>query len=169
MIVDEPVVEPATTADLEAIVDYWVALARDQREYGSYILPDRNRDAMREILAAHSFDGRLLVARVDDTVAGFASFSIEEGALSLSSSRAFLSNLYVRPAYRDRGIGTQLLRAVENAAAARGADDLILETMAGNEAARRFYRRAGYEPFRVAMERSLSDRTENDTHSKGDE
>lgn len=169
MTPNEPVIEPATAADLDSIVTHWVQLARGQQEYGSYILPEQNREAMHEILAAHSFDGRLLVARVDGTVAGFASFSVEQGSLSLSSTRGFLSNLYVRPAYRRQGIGTALLNAVEDALVERGADDLILETMADNEPARQFYRRAGYESFRVAMERSLSDQEENDTHSKGEE
>ncbi|GAB7017684.1 N-acetyltransferase family protein [Halostagnicola bangensis] len=166
---NQPVIEPATTADLDAIVTHWVRLAHDQREYGSYILAEQNRELMHEVLAAHSFDGRLLVARVDGTVAGFASFSIEAGSLALESTRGFLSNLYVRPAYRGQGIGTALLETVEEALVERGADDLILETMAENERARRFYRRAGYEPFRVSMERSLEDRTKNDTHSKGEE
>ncbi len=40
--------------------------------------------------------------------------------------------------------------------------------MAENEEARRFYRRHGYDPLRVTMERSLAGRSENDTHSKED-
>jgi len=36
---------------------------------------------------------------------------------------------------------------------------VALETMADNEAARRFYRRHGYEPHRIELER------ESDTHS----
>lgn len=161
-----PVIEAATGDDVEAILTHWVRLAHDQRTYGSDILAEENRQLMREVLSAHRFDGRLLVARVDGDLAGFASFSVEDGSMALESTRGLLSNLYVRPLYRNRGIGTKLLDAVERELDDRGVDDVLLEVMAGNEAARRFYREAGYDQFRVTMKRSLSESRKNDTPSK---
>ncbi|EMA29388.1 GNAT family N-acetyltransferase [Halobiforma nitratireducens] len=161
-------IEPATTDEIDAITELWVRLARDQRSHDSAVLPEPNRDAMRETLAAHCAGGGLLVARVDGDLVGFASFSIERGALELDTTRGTLSNLYVDPARRDRGVGTALLEAAERTLAERGIDVLMLEVMAANDAARRFYRERGYNPFRVTMRRPLEDRSENDTHSKED-
>ncbi|WP_265111405.1 GNAT family N-acetyltransferase [Halosolutus halophilus] len=165
---DEPLIEPATPDDLETITELWVRLARGQREYGSAVRAAPNREAMRETLAAHLHADGLLVARVDGAIVGFASFSIERGSLELDATRGVLSNLYVEPAHRDRGIGTALLAAAEESLAARGAEELLLEVMADNEAARRFYRSQGYDSFRIGMSRSIADRSENDTHSKED-
>lgn len=177
----DPRIEFATEADLETLADDWIELAREQEGHGSHIVPDANREAIRDVLAAHQFSDGLLVARLPaDDVAGFASFSIEQGMFTLDSTRGVLSNLYVKPSYRDRGIGTALLEEVEHALEERGATVVILEAMADNEAARRFYRRHGYDTYRVAMERSLersesgsnsnggSSSEENDTHSKED-
>lgn len=161
-------VEPATTADIDAITELWVRLARDQRRHDSAIRAEPNRDRMRETLAAHCAAGGLLVARVNGSLAGFASFSVEQGTLELDTDRGMLSNLYVEPPYRDRGVGTALLEAAERTLAEQGADVMVLEVMAANDAARRFYRERGYDPFRVGMRRSLDDRSENDTHSKED-
>ena len=168
----QPTIERATQADIDAVAELWVRLARDQRRHGSFVRADANRATMRETLAAHQVNDGLLVARVGDAVVGFASFSIERGSLELDATRGHLSNIYVEPAYRERGIGTALLEAVEDELADRGVEVVILEVMAQNEAARRFYEQQGYETYRVAMKRDLEDgddRSENDTHSKEDD
>ena len=164
-----PTIERASPDDIEAVADMWVRLARDQRRYDSYVYADANRETMRETLAAHQVNDGLLVAREGDSVVGFASFSIERGSLDLDADRGLLSNIYVEPGARGQGLGTALLEAAEDELAAQGAEVVVLEVMARNEAARRFYDRHGYETYRVAMERSLDDdRSENDTHSKED-
>ncbi len=164
----QPVIEPATQADLEAVTELWVQLARSQRKHGSAVRAESNRETMRETLAAHRHADGLHVARVDGTVVGFASFSLEHGSLSLDTTRGVLSNLYVVPSYRNRGIGEALLESVESSLAAKGVETLLLEVMADNESARRFYREHGYDAFRIGMSRSIDEPSENDTHSKGD-
>ena len=168
----EVTIEPAASDDIDAVTELWVRLARGQRDYDSAVRAEANRDAMRETLAAHQITDSLLVARLEetDTIVGFASFSLERGTLELDTTRGTLSNLYVDPAYRDRGIGTALLEAVEEAFADSDAEVLTLEVLADNEDARRFYRDHGFEQFRITMARSLADddRSENDTHSKED-
>ncbi|WP_254529413.1 GNAT family N-acetyltransferase [Natrinema gelatinilyticum] len=164
----QPTIEPASRDDLEALAEMWVRLARDQRAYDSAVLPDANHDAMRDTLAAYRVADGLLVARLGGKIVGFVSVSIERGSLELDATRGLLSNIYVEPAVRDRGIGTALLEAAEDTLAEQGADIVLLEVMAGNDDARRFYRRRGYDEFRVTMSRPLENRDENDTHSKED-
>ncbi|WP_254523159.1 GNAT family N-acetyltransferase [Natrinema caseinilyticum] len=164
----QPTIEPASQDDLETIAELWVRLARDQRAYDSAVLPDANRDTMRDTLAAYRVTGELLVARLRREIVGFVSVSVERGSLELDATRGLLTNIYVEPAVRDQGIGTALLEAAEDTLAEQGADVVLLEVMAGNVDAHRFYRRRGYDEFRVTMRRSLEDRDENDTHSKED-
>ncbi|WP_306057806.1 GNAT family N-acetyltransferase [Natronococcus wangiae] len=163
-----PVIESATQDDLEAIAELWVRLARDQRDHDSFVRADANREIMRETLAAHVHAGGLLVARDEGSIVGFTSFSIERGSLALDATRGVLSNIYVEPAYRGRGVGTALLEAAEASLREQGAEVVILEVMADNKAARGFYERREYDAYRVAMKRSLGDPSENDTHSKED-
>lgn len=164
----QPTIEYASRDDLEAVTELWIRLARDQRSHDSAVLPEANRETMRETLAAYQVNDGLLVARLEDRVVGFASVTIERGSLVLDTTRGLLSNIYVDPAVRDRGIGSALLEAAEEELARQGAEVVTLEVMANNEDARRFYERHGYDPFRVTMRRSLEDRSENDTHSKED-
>ena len=106
----------------------------------------------------------VLVAR-EDGVVGFATVEREGGAYAQSGTRGLVTNLYVRPACRGEGVGSELLAAAEDRLRELGVDTVALEVMAANEGARRFYRRAGYEPHRLTLEKPV----ESDTHSKGDE
>ncbi|WP_266077805.1 GNAT family N-acetyltransferase [Haladaptatus caseinilyticus] len=151
----------ATSADIDHLADLWVELARDQRAHGSHLLPDENRNNVRNSIARHVIENTLLVAR-DPAVVGFVMFELQSGVYEQATTRGVIQNIYVEPERRDSGIGTKLLDAAENTLVERGAERLALEVMAGNEDARRLYRNRGYEPHRIELEKSV----ENDNHSK---
>jgi ribosomal protein S18 acetylase RimI-like enzyme len=172
-------VEPATTADVDALVDAWVALAEAQRRHGSHIAGADNREAIRPLLAYHAVEGTALVARggpssadpsradgdsgpddrPDDAIVGFVNFGLEEAGLESDAVRGIVHNVYVDPASRDEGVGSALLDAAEAELAERGADVVAIEALADNEAARRFYRERGYDPHRVTLAKPLGSDT----------
>lgn len=105
---------------------------------------------------------RIVLALVDEFgVRGYAS-------IRLFVPEAELMRIAVGLGSRREGVGSQLLQAVQDAAAARGADRLLLEVAEDNEAALALYRRAGYREVgrrrnyyrsgaaAVLMERSLA-------------
>lgn len=157
-------IEPATTAEVDTLTELWVDLAHGQSEYGSHVLPTANRERIRDSIARHAVSGGLLVARTSDIV-GFVMFGPETGSYEQDVSRGIIQNLYVRADHRNEGIGTSLLTAAESALASAGVDVVSLNAMAENEAARRFYRRHGYDVHRVELER----RVENDNKPRQDE
>ena len=167
---EDVLIEPATSDDVTTVAEDWIDLASEQLVYGSHVLPDANHDVILDVLSAYRFNDGLLVARVGDDIVGFATFSLERGSFDLDTTRGLLSNLFVKPHVRNRGVGTSLLEAAEHSLAESGASVVVLEAMAANESARRFYRRHGYETYRVGMERTLEQtaQEENDTHSKED-
>lgn len=154
-------IEAPTTDEVDELADLWVALACDQRRYGSRLLAAENRDQIRDSIAHHVVAGGLLVAR-DPDVVGFVMFAPEAGQYEQDVARGVVQNIYVRPERRGEGIGTALLERAESMLAAAGVDVVTLDAMAENEAARRFYRRHGYDVHRVELEK----RVENDNNSK---
>ena len=145
-------VEPPGIDEADAIADAWVALAADQQSYDSYLLPEENRPTARESVCRSIVTGGMLVARTEDhDLAGFVQFSIESGAYETSVRKGLVENLYVAPDQRDAGVGSRLLEAAESALVTDGAEAIVLDVMADNEAARRFYRRHGYDPHRITM------------------
>jgi RimJ/RimL family protein N-acetyltransferase len=70
--------------------------------------------------------------------------------------------VYVRPAFRGRGVGERLLRACVDWARAQDRVMLKLSVVAGNDVARRCYERVGFtaygvEPLAVRWEGELHD------------
>jgi ribosomal protein S18 acetylase RimI-like enzyme len=160
----EVTIGTARSDESQVLATLWTRLAESQQEYGSHLLPDGNRQQIRETLIRHIVSDTLLVAR-DDDIVGFVMFTMEQGGYQQDEIRGIVENIYVEPSYRDSGLGAELLQSAENELRQRGAETIALEVMAKNEDARRLYRRLGYESHRVELEK----RVESDTHSKGDE
>lgn len=98
---------------------------------------------LQQLLEEHSSRGAVWVAESAGTLLGYLTavlvMSVEHQGLM-----GEIDELYVVPEARSRGIGAQLLTAVETALAERGCTRLQLQIGAGNSAARAFYARRGY-------------------------
>jgi ribosomal protein S18 acetylase RimI-like enzyme len=154
-------VDLATLVEVETLADLWVDLAEEQRKHGSHLNAASNREAIKAVFSQQVVDDLILVAR-DEEIVGFVNFSIEEGYFDQSVTRGIIQNVYVRPESRDRGIGTALMDTCEAELSDRGADVIALEAMAANDAARRLYKRRGYDEHRIEVEKPVK----SDTNSR---
>ena len=96
-----------------------------------------------------------IVAELDGQVGGFACVRVVPCVL-YAEPCAELTELYVEPAFRRRGLGRALIAYAEQLALARGASDLVIMTGVGNAAAQALYRTAGYDTYAVALNRKVS-------------
>ncbi len=88
----------------------------------------------------------ILVAECDGHLVGFSQVADGVGhALVPGAAAAELVRLYVQAPFTGRGVGRDLLRHAEKAAAAQGAETLWLTAWTGNVRALNFYPRRGYE------------------------
>ena len=120
------------------------------------------REALaREVLAHHSVahyetlladPGKtILVAECDGHM---VALSLVDNAARLEGNDAVaakLEHLYVVEPFTGRGVGRDLLRQAEKAAAARGAEMLWLTAWIGNPRAISFYPRCGYDDLGEVM------------------
>jgi ribosomal protein S18 acetylase RimI-like enzyme len=97
-----------------------------------------------------------LVAELDGQVGGFACVRVVPCVL-YAEPYAELTELYVDPAFRRRGLGRALIARAEQLARTRGASDLLIMTGVGNAAAQALYRAAGYDTYAVALNRKVSE------------
>ena len=98
---------------------------------------------------AESQRGRrvLLVAEADGRVIGQIFVQVDSALSGGNSRAAYLYALRVRPEYRNRGIGTELVREAESILRQRGFVRALISVAQDNHAARRLYERLGYDVF----------------------
>ena len=137
-------ITPATPADVPLILSLITELA----EYEQLAHEVRATEPLlHDALFGASPIAHAVIARAgDDTPAGFAlyffSFSTFVGRPGL-----YLEDLFVRPAFRKRGIGRGLLAHLARTAVERGCGRMEWAVLNWNEMALRVYRGIGAQPM----------------------
>lgn len=98
---------------------------------------------------AESLRGRrvLLVAELQGLIIGQIFVQVDATLAAGRGEAAYLYALRVRPEYRGRGIGTDLVREAEALLRQRGYARALISVAKDNDAARRLYERLGFEVF----------------------
>jgi len=94
-----------------------------------------------------------LLAEVDGRVVGFASLRVVP-CVFYATPHAELTELFVEPGYRRRGIGRALVAHAERLAQERGAEELGVLTGFTNLEGQAFYRAVGYTDRELAMSKT---------------
>jgi ribosomal protein S18 acetylase RimI-like enzyme len=97
-----------------------------------------------------------LVARAEHATLGYVGARFEPVAPRRSEKRAIIELLAVAPPYRGRGIGTRLVMELLASLRRQGITRVSVPVIAANEAAVRFWRRAGFQEVSFVMEQRLS-------------
>jgi ribosomal protein S18 acetylase RimI-like enzyme len=105
-------------------------------------------------------DGAIVVAERDGRPVGYAGVVCQtaQGEFELRDEwqrRGFVTDMFVAPEARRRGIGLALLAACERHVASRGLDWLQICVSPGNAAANALYRRAGFRDYEIVLEKRL--------------
>jgi ribosomal protein S18 acetylase RimI-like enzyme len=121
--------------------DSW---ARRRAQYECWL---SERDAF--VLIAELGGAAVGGAAVGGTPVGYAMVHLRAGSPTWPASERAgeVETLSVQPAERGRGIGTLLLRAVEDELAGLGVEELSLHVVSHNHEAMAFYERHGLRPF----------------------
>jgi len=140
------VIRPATSDDLPVLRQLVAAFIAEVPE-PDYVDVDLDEE-MAEVEEMMR-DQVTLVLEEDGRVLGFA-------FAEMSSARlGFLTDLYVAPAARERGLAAELVRATAARLRERGATHLRLEVTESNGAARSIYERWGFRPVESTLDVDL--------------
>jgi ribosomal protein S18 acetylase RimI-like enzyme len=100
------------------------------------------RESFRRFLSLPAF-GRVWLLREGSTIVGYIVLTIGF-SFEFRGHDAFVDELYIDPAFRRRGFGTQAVAFLEEKAREMGVNAIHLEVDHGNDSALELYRRAGY-------------------------
>jgi ribosomal protein S18 acetylase RimI-like enzyme len=98
--------------------------------------------------------GILLVAADGETPCGYAA-GFAEDEPEMRDRYFYICELVVAATHRGRGIGTQLIAAMEDVARAQGLDRIGIGVLAGNDRVHGLYHRLGYRDYAVSLRKKL--------------
>jgi len=134
-----PAIRRATGSDLAALLPLCVEHAAYERIV--HALGDR-ADALASALDADPPSVRAWMAWIDGQAVAYATATIDFSTLE-AATFLHMDCLYVREAWRGRGVGLQLLETLRAFADSCGCSAMQWQTPAWNEQAAHFYRRLG--------------------------
>ena len=106
--------------------------------------------------------GCILVARADSTAIGFVCAWIDEDDDLLlhddARKHAYVSDIFVSETWRQQGVASLLLQAVENEMQKQGCKRSRICTKASNLAALKCYEGNGYSAYEIILSKLLIDR-----------
>lgn len=148
----------AGTGDVERIVGLNCALFREDAgrrdPFTDQGWPEREGEGhFGDLLVWEG--GLSLVAESDGGVVGYLAGYVGAATSSRPVAVAELESMYVAEGYRDSGVGTRMVGEFLAWAAARGVERASVTAHAANEDAIRFYRRNGFRPKSLTLERSV--------------
>lgn len=145
-------IRPARTDDVAGIV----ALVRDFYAEDEYPFDEaRTAEAVARLVREEGL-GRIWVAEPDAGLAGYIALTLGF-SLEYMGRDGFVDDLYVRPEWRTKGLGTALLEALLAKARDLGVQALHLEVARDKRGAQELYRSAGFEDHdRMLMTRGLT-------------
>ncbi|MGE0722951.1 MAG: GNAT family N-acetyltransferase [Alphaproteobacteria bacterium] len=155
-------IAPYGERDRSALVDFAAAVQDFERAFTPSLRPGADIGvAYIDYLLdrARQADGLVLVAREDARPVGFIAGWIEVDNDWLVEEAArrhgYVSDLFVVEDRRRRGIARALMEAVEAALREKGCRRLRICSKALNAGAIAAYRRAGYAPYEVILDKML--------------
>ncbi len=136
-------VRPATSADVPLIFAFIKELADYEKLSHEVVATE---DQIRATLFGARPMSEVVIASLDGTPVGFALF-FPSYSTFLGRAGLYLEDLFVRPAYRRRGLGVALMRRLADEAVKTGCGRFQWQVLDWNEPSISFYKKLGAEPL----------------------
>jgi len=142
----------ASAEEVDALVDFVGSLYSFER------IPFHPFDVRRSLLqlVRDSSLGKAWILQVNGVAAGYVILAIGFDH-EVGGRLGTITDFYLQPDFRGRGIGTETLARIEQEAVALGLEALELQVSDNNEQAKRLYRKMGFDAVdRIPMYKRLT-------------
>lgn len=155
MVGTEVLIRKATTDDLKALRELYLALEEDGVRYQPehFVIGERTDEFFQSVFDGENQD--ILVADIDGEALGFVHVVIlqqKKVSCLKPQSVVYMQDLCVRENMRNNGIGALLVRAAKDYGKEHGVDFIRTQVFPGNVDGMRFYERNGFSEMMKTIE-----------------
>ncbi len=155
MVGTEVLIRKATTDDLKALRELYLALEEDGVRYQPehFVIGERTDEFFQSVFDGENQD--ILVADIDGEALGFVHVMIlqqKKVSCLKPQSVVYMQDLCVREDMRNNGIGALLVRAAKDYGKEHGVDFIRTQVFPGNVDGMRFYERNGFSEMMKTIE-----------------
>lgn len=152
----EVIFRPAILEDLETLKGFEQGIIKAERPFNSTLKEgDISYYDLGELIKAE--DAEVIVGTIDNEVVCSASVIIRDAKPYFKHEQyAYLGFMFVKPAFRGRGINKGIIAELKNWAKTHGITETRLTVYTENEAAIKAYEKAGFEKLIVEMRLGLN-------------
>ncbi len=149
MNADEIIVRKATTKDVDSIINVLKSTKLTEETW-------KGNERWTKRAFQESMNNRnctVFLAELDSTIVGFIDYVVFPSFWECAK-HGMINHLFVHDAYRGKGVGAKLLRAVIERADVENIDELHVSTEWKNVKARRLYGKFGFTKEHLLLERT---------------
>ena len=155
MVGTDVLIRKATTDDLKALRELYLALEEDGVRYQPehFVIGERTDEFFQSVFDGENQD--ILVADIDGEALGFVHVVIlqqKKVSCLKPQSVVYMQDLCVREDMRNNGIGALLVRAAKDYGKEHGVDFIRTQVFPGNVDGMRFYERNGFSEMMKTIE-----------------
>jgi len=148
-------IRPAKEEEIGTLLEFEKGIVDTERPF-DITLKDGEIHYYDLLELIRSPESELVVAEVDGELVGSGYAQIRKADLFLKHTHfAYLGFMYVRPAFRGKGINHSLLEALISWAKAKGISEIRLDVYDENIVAKNAYLKAGFKPIMLTMRRTV--------------
>jgi len=148
-------IRPANNSDLETLFEFEQGVIATERPFDPTLKTDPiHYYNLQEMIKSDHV--QLLVAEMDGLIVGSGYARIETSKIyHQHPHHAYLGFMYVRPAYRGKGINSKIIEALQSWALSKNINELRLEVYYDNLPAINAYKKIGFSNYMIQMRLGL--------------
>jgi len=148
-------IRPAKEEEIEILLEFEKGIVDTERPF-DITLKDGEIHYYDLLELIRSPESEVVVAEMDGELVGSGYAQIRKADIFLKHTHfAYLGFMYVRPAFRGKGINQSLLEALIGWSKTKGISEIRLDVYDENIVAKNAYLKAGFKPIMLTMRRSI--------------
>lgn len=152
-------IRKATIEDFEKLKDMKLRSKRSERKHNKSLKPidEVKRRYFSYLKKDLTFDNRAVIVAVENNkiIAMILGKIVDNLPIAKLKKRGYISNLYVLPGYRRRGVAQRLVTELIKWFRVNNIENLRLELYSKNKPALNIYDKLGFKEYAIKMKKSI--------------